>query len=593
MNDSAEAPVSAPVSAKVSAKGSAKVSAKVSVCILNYRRPSLLRRLILPALERYAPVDEIIISHGCAEHEFDYESEFCRIVHRRDYGEIDATYGLALRWLCWERARNEAVLSLDDDLLVSEETVAALHSAWLQDPEVVHTSIGRGLLPGFIYSRDAVWGEAPFGLTSFMMCSRELGGACLAKKHLMDDFVSEHSRPLWNGEDIFTSLVCMQGNGGRLQRVHRLPTRRISIGDDGISDDAAPVDFLSSLCGHLVMSRDKMRRLAKTHHDAYRSLFAELAAERLGLRERLEAHSRASPHAGGMAAYRARSVRRRVRHWGSLWRRRVHVRTRMRPSFYVIGGLEDDTEALFKSLASSPSVRAPQSEAHGFYVREYEADEPLHQEDKAADYLSLFPRGGWRRAAAGVVTGEQCAAYFYHLTAMQRVKFGVALGSWKCVVVLRDPAERAYAQFLRRCAAGLAPDDLDDQFNAVLDKEEWCLANGLPPLLSGLSSEGLSEMFCRPDDEGDETFKFAGYHACLAGGVYDYWLGLLRRSVDPERIFVVTSEALDRAMPELCDFLGLGAPPTATPEWAAHPKPSEASRERLQRYYDTQKDLVI
>ena len=76
MNDSAGAPVSAPV------------SAKVSVCILSYMRPRLLRQMILPALERYALVDaladKIIISHGFAERAFDYESDRCRIVHRRD-----------------------------------------------------------------------------------------------------------------------------------------------------------------------------------------------------------------------------------------------------------------------------------------------------------------------------------------------------------------------------------------------------------------------------------------------------------------------------------------------------------------------------
>ncbi len=115
----------------------------ISVVILNWLRPSNLKDTILPALERYSSVSEIIISHGKKETAFDYKSEQCRIVHRKDWGEVNDTYGLARRWIAGKYAANEIVMDHDDDLLISEDTLEKLLHHYLQRPNVIHGLFGR------------------------------------------------------------------------------------------------------------------------------------------------------------------------------------------------------------------------------------------------------------------------------------------------------------------------------------------------------------------------------------------------------------------------------------------------------------------
>ncbi len=88
----------------------------ISAVILNWERPYKLKHIILPILAQCPQIDEIIISYGKLDTAFDYESERCRMVHRRDYGDIDRRYGMARRFLAYEDATNEVILSLDDDI---------------------------------------------------------------------------------------------------------------------------------------------------------------------------------------------------------------------------------------------------------------------------------------------------------------------------------------------------------------------------------------------------------------------------------------------------------------------------------------------
>ena len=56
----------------------------VSAVVLNWNRPSWLRRVILPLLARHPLVDEIHVSHGAERTCFSFESPRCEIVHRHE-----------------------------------------------------------------------------------------------------------------------------------------------------------------------------------------------------------------------------------------------------------------------------------------------------------------------------------------------------------------------------------------------------------------------------------------------------------------------------------------------------------------------------
>ena len=103
----------------------------VSAVILNWNRPSWLRRVILPLLARHPLVDEICISHGRERTCFAFESTHCDIIHRRDW-DLNDRYGLALRFVAAREAKNEAVLILDDDLVVAGRSIrSSSHSGAL------------------------------------------------------------------------------------------------------------------------------------------------------------------------------------------------------------------------------------------------------------------------------------------------------------------------------------------------------------------------------------------------------------------------------------------------------------------------------
>ncbi len=66
----------------------------VSAVVLNWNRPSWLRRVILPLLARHPLVDEIHVSHGRERTCFSFESPRCEVVHRHDW-DLNDRYGLA------------------------------------------------------------------------------------------------------------------------------------------------------------------------------------------------------------------------------------------------------------------------------------------------------------------------------------------------------------------------------------------------------------------------------------------------------------------------------------------------------------------
>ena len=98
----------------------------------------MLTDVILPVLERYANISEIIISHGRQETAFNYTSRRCRIVHREDWGDINETYGLSRRFLAAKDVVNDIILHHDDDLVLPERALDQLLLHYQRQPDVIH-----------------------------------------------------------------------------------------------------------------------------------------------------------------------------------------------------------------------------------------------------------------------------------------------------------------------------------------------------------------------------------------------------------------------------------------------------------------------
>ena len=186
---------------------------KITVVILNYDRPDNVENLILPFIEKYQSIDEIIISHGKESTSFNYTSVHCRIVHRHDWGKVDQKYGVARRFLAALDAKNNTILMLDDDVLLPEETLNQLHEMSQQRPEIIHGLTGKTFSKAFKYWPNAYYGDVPVVLTSCALFPKHLIEKTVDQLDLCDDFFKDNTPKVhWNGEDIFISLVAVKLN---------------------------------------------------------------------------------------------------------------------------------------------------------------------------------------------------------------------------------------------------------------------------------------------------------------------------------------------------------------------------------------------
>lgn len=195
----------------------------ISAVILNWDRPSALTDVILPVLERYANISEIIISHGRHETAFNYTSRRCRIVHREDWG-INETYGLSRRFLAAKGAVNEIILHHDDDLILPERTLDRLLSHYQRRPNVIHSLFGRRPSLSLQYLYEDVTGDVLIALTGCSLVSKKLVEHCLGRyfQETHNFMRQSNFKTLWNGEDIYQSLVAFK-HSGLLNKAYALP----------------------------------------------------------------------------------------------------------------------------------------------------------------------------------------------------------------------------------------------------------------------------------------------------------------------------------------------------------------------------------
>ena len=242
----------------------------VSAVILNWNRPIWLHRVILPLLARHPLVDEIHVSHGREETCFSYKSRHCEVIHRPDW-TLNDRYGLARRFVAAREARNDAVLLLDDDLVVAGRSITALKSFHDSAPFTSHGIFGRGITADYEYSFDGYErGETPVLLGRCIMMHRSYADVFLEAEPSAAELITRGS-PKWNGEDIFLSLLTLR-ESGTLPRAYDLPFKNVwRMHRGSISRTDVPDG-----------DPDKL------DHRAYRSWFTREAVKLLGVQAQIE-----------------------------------------------------------------------------------------------------------------------------------------------------------------------------------------------------------------------------------------------------------------------------------------------------------------
>ncbi len=214
---------------------------------------------------------------------------------------------------------------------------------------------------------------------------------------------------------------------------------------------------------------------------------------------------------------------------------------RVLPDFLILGTQRGGTASLYYNLAGHPSVGpATRKEVHFFDLRYPRG---------LAWYRSHFPTRAdlqerRRRTGAGM-TGEASPYYLFHPAVPSRVR--AALPEVKCIVLLRNPVDRAYSHYQREVRKGREPLSFEDAVAAETNR-----------------LRGEAERIQADAGYVSERHQQWSY---LARGIYlpqvQAWMAALPR----ERFLVLESEAFfadpASALRQVASFLGLPSHPAA------------------------------
>ena len=152
------------------------------------------------------------------------------------------------------------------------------------------------------------------------------------------------------------------------------------------------------------------------------------------------------------------------------------------PNFLIIGAAKSGTTALYAYLKQHPQIYMSSLKEPHFFA--FEAERPNFQgpgDQELYDYIGVSDieayRAQFRGVAKETAIGEASVYYLYLTTARDRIKHYVP--DVKLIAILRDPAERAYSNFLHMIRDGKEP--LSD-FARALQAEEDRIQDNWGPL---------------------------------------------------------------------------------------------------------------
>jgi hypothetical protein len=183
---------------------------KVSVVLMNHSRPRMIKEsTLVPTLLQHPSVEEVVILHSNPKTQFNF-------IHPKVIN-IDATkendqMGLSLRFYFCQLVKSDWVLHVDEDMEFTENTLNEMLLEFAKNTKRIVGRYGRDRKENYhfngYYSKDAAR-ETEVILTKFMVMERNACSAFFQYSHLIweDVILNNGEGPLWNGEDIFMSLV--------------------------------------------------------------------------------------------------------------------------------------------------------------------------------------------------------------------------------------------------------------------------------------------------------------------------------------------------------------------------------------------------
>ncbi|KAL7577737.1 hypothetical protein ACA910_010501 [Epithemia clementina (nom. ined.)] len=216
---------------------------KVSVVIMNHNRPRMLKEsTLITTLANHENIGEILLCHSNPLTMFEHSNPKVRnlnaILANREYG-------LSLRFrLAAKHAKYPWTIQVDDDQEMSSEAITRLLAEFATDTRRIVGRYGRSYnlfwnRQRHGYNTRNIIGPAEVVLTKFMVMETRLCHYFVKYQSLIDASFLSESHPLWNGEDIFMSLVANHVYGVPLQGPYRNYALTLPVWEasDALKDD--------------------------------------------------------------------------------------------------------------------------------------------------------------------------------------------------------------------------------------------------------------------------------------------------------------------------------------------------------------------
>lgn len=129
----------------------------------------------------------------------------------------------------------------------------------------------------------------------------------------------------------------------------------------------------------------------------------------------------------------------------------------IKPNFVVVGAQKCGTTSIYNYLNENPAVFVPHVKETNFF-----SDSNLFDKGKAY-YLSKYFNSNNRYK----IVGEVCPAYLSNLNAPERIY--KTFGKIKIVIILRNPIDRAYSNFIMRRARQQEQRSFEEAVNSEIE----------------------------------------------------------------------------------------------------------------------------
>lgn len=180
---------------------------KASLIVMNYKRPEILK-YIIEHMINYDVIDDIIILNNNPDTRMTFRHPRVRTI---DSWVDHEKYGVANRFVYGEKAKNNQILYIDDDILVSSSYIRKLLQESKGDPNNIYGYFRRicNERDGYISNVAKEQNRYDTIITGTMLTSKQIVQSFVDYMHVGNDFATDkkRTRTIWNGEDLFINLV--------------------------------------------------------------------------------------------------------------------------------------------------------------------------------------------------------------------------------------------------------------------------------------------------------------------------------------------------------------------------------------------------